>query len=65
MNNTIKIFLFEFKNKFKEKSIMISSIVILSMIFIGTFVPSIINNTMNKSEDQIKKDQIKVREKIY
>ncbi len=59
MNNTIKVFLFEFKNKFKEKSIMISSIVILSMIFIGTFIPSIINSTMNKSEDQIKKDQIK------
>lgn len=57
MNNTIKVFLFEFKNKFKEKTIMISSIIILLLIFIATFIPSIINNN-KKTEEEIIKEQI-------
>lgn len=64
MNNTRKVFLFEFKNKFKEKSIIISSIVILSMIFIGTFIPSILNKSMNKSDDKKEQDKIKEMEKV-
>lgn len=64
MNNVFKIFLFEFKNKFKEKSIMISAIIMISMIFIGTFIPSIINKTMNKSEEEIIKEKAKEMEKI-
>ena len=63
MNNTIKVFLFEFKNKFKEKTIMISSIIILLLIFIATFIPSIINNN-KKTEEEIIKEQIEEMENV-
>ncbi len=56
MNNIKKVFLFEFKNKFKEKSIMISSTIIILLIFVATFIPSIINNN-KKTEEEIIKEQ--------
>ena len=64
MNNVYKIFLFEFKNKFKEKSIMISAIIMISMIFIGTFIPSIVNKVTNKTEEEKIKEETKEMEKV-
>lgn len=65
MNNVFKIFLFEFKNKFKEKSIIISAIIMISMIFIATFIPSIINNiNNNKTTEELLKEEVEEMEKV-
>lgn len=64
MSNVKKVLWFEFKNKFSEKSIIISAIIILSMIFIGTFIPSILNKSMNKSDDKKEQEKINEMEKV-
>ena len=58
MNNALKVFLFEFKNKFHEKSIIISAVIMIFMIFAATFIPSFINQ--DKTEEDVTKEQKEV-----
>ena len=62
MNNALKVFLFEFKNKFHEKSIIISAVIMIFMIFAATFIPSFINQ--DKTEEDVTKEQKEVMEKV-
>ncbi len=62
MNNALKVFLFEFKNKFHEKSIIISAVIMIFMIFAATFIPSFINQ--DKTEEDVTKEQKEVMKKV-
>lgn len=44
MKNIKNVFLFEFKTKLKEKTIIISTIIMLVIVLGGTFIPRFINN---------------------
>lgn len=66
MKDIKKIFIFELKTMLKQKSLIISTLILLIIIFGVTFIPRFLNNQLNPQEQivELEKEQIEGFEKI-